>query len=640
MCGIAGVLTLNSSVTPEDIVQVHRMTDILRHRGPDSRHVLHDDRCALGNTRLKIIDLSSNADLPMTNDDRSVWLTYNGEITNYKELIHKFSLDKKYRFRSTSDAEVLLRLYEEIGISLLDHVSGMFAFCLYDVRKAKAYVVRDFFGLRPLFFMAKENRFYFASEIKSFLQLPAFRGELNHEAIYHFFSLAYIPGSLTPFKDVTEVRSGQLYEVDLKAGTFQEREYYRVRYLPNDSLDERDTALRLHGVLLDAVRRNLISDAPLGLTLSGGFDTSSLLALTKELYPEREVHTFSIKINEPSFDESRYQKIVVDYFKPVHHEIVVNPQDVADNLLRHMAYLDEPTGDGAAIPSFLLSREAKKTVSVLLSGEGGDEVFNAYETHGAYKMRRLYRRYAPPFLRRLLREGARRLPTSYNKLSLDFILKRFTEGAEKSVPESHLFWRHVLTDDEKRRLLRRPPDDFRETVHYFSDMFDELDFADELNRISAIDMKYYFVDDLMVKNDRTFMAHSVEARFPYMDRSVVEFVSRIPPEMRLKGLRRRHIQKEAMKPYLPKEIYRRTNMGLEMPHSIWFMKSLKDFYGKYFTRENVGRSGLLDPAMVEGLWQDHFSRKRDNGRALWCVLNFMIWFDMFVWKKDYKNYLA
>lgn len=638
MCGIAGVLSLDAPIGEKDVREAREMTDLLRHRGPDDRGMYDDELCALGNTRLKIIDLSDNARLPMCNEDRTVWITYNGEVTNFRELIREFDLERRHDMRTTSDTEVLIHLYEELGIDFVNHLSGMFAFALLDQRKHKLYLVRDFFGIRPVFFMVKNGRFHFASEIKSFLQLSYFDDTLNTDAIYHYFGLAYIPDRLTPFRDIEELMGGRLVEVDLRSGRWEERQYYDVQYPTDPTITEQDIVGPLRSAMRDSVRRNLISDAPLGLTLSGGFDTGSILALAHDLDPSRPIHTFSIVMDQASYDESRYQQILVDRFKPIHHSITVGPRQTVDYLVEHMAYLDEPSGDGACVPSYLLAKEATKYVSVLLSGEGGDEVFNAYETHAAYKARKLYRAMAPRALRSLVRRGVHRMPCSYNKLSPDFVAKRFVDGTELDTARAHHHWRHVLLDSEQRALMPgagyvRPTDGF------FSDTYDAVDFPDELNRISLIDLKYFFIGDLMVKNDRTFMAHSVEARFPYMDRKLFELVSTIPTELRIKRFKRRYIQKQAVKKLMPREIYRRQNMGLEMPHSHWFMGEFRELFERYLNRKTVERTDLISYAAVRQMKEDHLSRRKDYGRALWCVVNFLIWFDLFVGSKNYTDYL-
>ncbi|HBL15993.1 MAG TPA: hypothetical protein DD417_04325 [Elusimicrobia bacterium] len=362
------------------------------------------------------------------------------------------------------------------------------------------------------------------------------------------------------------------------------------------------------------------------------------MALAAEAGAGRELHTFSIRMTEPSFDETRYQRLMVERFRPVHHEVIAGPAQVRGSLLPHMAFMDEPMGDGSAIPLYLLAKAAKPHVSVLLSGEGGDEVFNAYETHRAYKVRAFYRRF-PAALRALARGAAQALPAGFTKLPLDFLARRFTEGAELGVPESHFHWRHVLPDAECRKLVPGSAD-FPRTDAFFTKLYGSVDWEEELNRLSLVDWKYFFIGDVMVKNDRVLMAHSVEARFPYADRLLMDYVTRIPPELRVKGLfTGRYIQRQAMKDLLPREICRRQNMGLETPHSVWFFREFRELAESYFTRERVERTGLLEFGPVRELWEDHLARRRDNGRALWCILSVLIWFELFVHTRDYKKHL-
>ena len=638
MCGISGIAGLGATLNNGDFSDVGKMSSALHHRGPDSRGLLPDPYCVLGNTRLNIIDPSPRADLPMRSEDGAVRLSYNGEVTNFRELRDAFRLDQKYRFLSHSDSEVVLRLYQELGIGFLRHLSGMFAFCLYDKKKAKAYLVRDFYGLRPVFYAQKNNRLYFASELNALREIDGFRERQDKEALYHYFSLAYIPGEKTPYENVQELPGGHFLEIDLRAGKVEKKRYYRLKYSPDHSRGEERTVAQLRSLLEDSVRRNLVSDAPVGLALSGGVDSSSILALAADMGKHRDLHAFSIKMSEPSFDESRYQKIVTDAIPCRHHTVEVGPQDVLDNLVSHMAAMGEPSGDGASVPLYLLSREAKKHVSVLLSGEGGDEVFNAYETHRAYRARGLYRKFAPRPVRAALRAAAGRLPVSHKKLSHDFILKRFLDGSEQSVAEAHFYWRHAFTDGEKSELMPGLPG-YRPTSSHFTDLFDGLDFDDDLDKLSLIDIEYYLIDDLMVKNDRMGMAHSVESRFPYMDRRLIDFVSTIPADMRLNGLEGRYIQKQALRDLLPGAVFRRKNMGLEMPHSAWFLGAFRETAERYFSPKNVAQTELLDPSAVSRLWRRHLNKEKDLGRPLWCVLNYLIWFDLFIKNGDYKKHL-
>lgn len=614
------------------------MAAVLRHRGPDSQGYFDDTRCVLANTRLQVIDLSPAADLPMASADGQVWIAYNGETTNFRELIDTFGLARKYRFRSTSDTEVLLHLYEELGIDFVRHLSGMYAFTLYDARVQKAWIVRDQFGIRPLFVSRGPDRLYFASEIKAFLDLPHFDASLDREGLYHYFTLAYIPGRHTPFSQVTEVEGGQLLEVDLASGRVSEHTYYTPEYRPNFDATEDELAEALYLEMRDSVRRNLIADAPLGFTLSGGFDTSSMLALGRELVGNREIHTFSIAMDEPSFDESEYQHIMAKACDTVHHEVRVGPNDVMDALVEHMAYLDEPSGNGAAIPSYLLAKYATQYVTVLLNGEGGDETFTAYETHRAAKARLLYRGLVPRAARSLVSSIVHQLPTDYRKLSFDFVAKRFTEGAEMNVPASHLHWRHTLTEADKRALMPGWSD-VPSTSDWVTDLYGTIDAPRVLDRISVLDLYTYFIGDLMVKNDRTVMAHSIEGRFPYMDRKLFDFATTIPANLRLKGFQGRYMQKRAMEGRVPPKIIRRKNFGLEMPHSIWFLNEFRPLAETYFSRSHVERCGFLDYKTVQRLWDEHVGGKRDHGRALWSILNLLVWFDVFVHDRSYKQYL-
>jgi len=344
-------------------------------------------------------------------------------------------------------------------------------------------------------------------------------------------------------------------------------------------------------------------------------------------------------MGESTYDESRYQRLVSQSAKTQHHEILVKPEDVIENLVRHVAYLDEPNGDGAAIPSFILARDAKRFVDVLLSGEGGDEVFNAYETHAAYKARLLYRKYVPSFMRTIIRKGVFMLPTDYGKLSLDFVAKRFTEGAELDATKAHIFWRHPFTDDDKKKLFGTSVK-YEETSTVFDKIYNDPSIKDGLNRISMIDLRHFITDDLMVKNDRMFLANSVESRFPFLDRILVDYVTKIPSRIRMRGFRRRSLEKKAMKNTVPKAILKRPNFGLEMPHSRWFatVPGFREYAESFFTRERFDRSGILDHDQFMFLWREHLSGRRDLGRGIWTVLIFLIWFDLFIHDKNYKTY--
>ncbi len=638
MCGITAILARDRRLDEADRRALIRMTAILKHRGPDSWGAHLGTAYMLGNTRLRVNDLSPRADMPLSNEDGSVTLTYNGEVTNFRALSRQFRLAERYSLRSAGDTEILLRLYEHLGIDFVEHLSGYFAFCLVDRRLDRAFVVRDQFGARPVFYRVDDKRLHIASELKSFFEIPGFTPDLDLEAFDHYFSLAYIPEERTPYREIKELDGGHYLEFDLRSGEYRIRRYYRIEYPVDRQTDERGFIQATREAIIESVRRNYQSDRPVGLMLSGGVDSSSLLAAAKHLGLASQTHTFSVKVEEASYDESRYQRAMVDFARPIHHEIPVAAEDVMAAVTRQMAYMDEPLGDGANLPFFLLAEEAAKHVTVLLSGEGGDEIFNAYETHGAYKVRRAYRRAVPSPMRRLIRVGAHLLPTDYRKLSFDFLAKRFTEGAELDVARAHQYWRQAMSVEEKAALLPRP-ELATDTGDLFARAFEECAIGDELDRLSRLDWKYFYIGDLMVKGDRTLMAHSLEPRFPFAERLLFDFVRTIPSSLRMKGLRRRHIQREAMKDLLPPAIYRRSNMGLELPHALWFSRGLRPLVEEYLNPDSIRATQVLKPDAVSRMLAEHDRGSKDHGRSLWCVLMFVVWHRLFIQTNDYRQHL-
>jgi asparagine synthase (glutamine-hydrolysing) len=639
VCGIAGVLGLGVDLGEDDLADLRRMMRVLRHRGPDQHGELHHPRCLLGNARLAVIDPSERASLPMTAPDGAISLAYNGEIANFQELRLAHGLDREVAFQSRSDAEVLLHLYRRRGIAVLNELSGMFAFGLYDGRRQVAHLARDFYGISPLFTMQRGERFYFASEINALLQVRAFRRLLDHEGFHHYFSLGYLPGRHTPWADISELLGGERIEVDLARGRAERVRYHEIEYRPDPTLTEREAAARALELMRAAVRRNLVADVPVGVMLSGGIDSSAILQLAHELGHPAARHTFGLSFGDASFDESRFQRVMAARVGARHHDIRVEAQDIERSLHPAVAHLAEPLADGSAIPLYLLAREASRHVRVLLSGEGGDEIFNAYDTHVACRARSLYRACAPPVVRGLFTRGARRLPVSRAKLSFDFRAKRFTAGAELSVPEAHLFWRHILSEEQKRALMPRHQG-FGTSAELFVRAYEALDFRDDLDRLAAIDLRFGLVGDLLLEADRMLFAHSVEGRYPLLDRQLVEFAATVPSSMKVRWLRGRRVQKRALRGHLPREILRRGKFGMEIPYSRWLRAELRPLAERYLCREVVERTEHLYWRGVAPLWEEHLAGRCDHGRALWSILCYLVWFESYMESDRYLQHLA
>jgi asparagine synthase (glutamine-hydrolysing) len=564
----------------------------------------------------------------MQNEAGTISIAYNGEVYNFRELKEKYALDRKFAFRSRTDTEVLLRLYELLGIDFVNELDGMFALAIWDSRGKNLFLIRDRFGIKPLFYAIVAGSFWFASEIKALLPVPGFEKRPSLEALHRYFSFDYIPGEITAFEGIKEVppRCWMKIGCGSQLETVQQQ-YWRAEY-GSDIPPGDDTVVEdIRGLLNSAVRSQLISDVPVGVMLSGGLDSSTLAVLMSRLRGDSKFHTFSIGFDEKSFDETSSAQAVADKVGTIHHRIPVKPRLVAEHLETQSSFIDEPYADGSAIPTYLLSREARNHVTVLLSGEGGDEVFAGYETHLAYKYRRLYRRN-PAVLRTLLRTLSGPIPVSHDKLSLDFKIKRFLRGAEHDVPVSHYKWREVFSDSEKRELFEDGAG-LQERYGPSWDLFSRhfvLAGGDELNKLLSIDCAFHLPDDLMIKNDRMTMAHSLEARVPFTDLRLFEYLARLAGSWKLRRFTLKYLLKQAMKKDLPEEILRKKKIGLEMPYSKWFFNEFRELMLDCLAPARLRRIPFLNPPFVEKIIAEHLGKKRDRGRELWGLVNFSVWY--------------
>jgi len=636
MCGVAGVFSgvdLGSRKLASDWSAA---AALLHHRGPDQKAISYGQKHVLINTRLKVQDLSAAADLPFQLPDYGLSLAYNGEVSNFEELVQSFGLASKYGLRTKSDTEVLALLYVELGIEFLQQLTGMFSLAIVDQRRQKAFLVRDFFGITPLYYRSRAGELQFASELKVLRHWNQGQVSVNRQAIFDLLTLGYIPQTQTPYQEILELDKGHLIEFDLTTGHHEVKKYYQLHYREDTNIGEAQAASKIHQLMADSVRRNMISDAPLGMTLSGGIDTSAILGLAHEMGRSQGLHTFSIKVDESSFDESRFQRQMSAKTGSTHHEILFTAKHVSENIVQHIAFLDEPSANGATLPSFVLSREAASHVKVLLSGEGGDEIFNAYDTHLAFKVRELYLRL-PTFIRQAIRRGVAGLPTRHNKLSFDFRAKRFVEGSELPTASAHIFWRHGFREANIRSLMFGG-EGLRSTYDLFEDILGRQAGIEGLNGVSFLDLDQYLYGDLMVKNDRMMMAHSVESRFPLLDRPLVEYMTTVPRNLRIKGWRPRYIEKRAMKNVLPREILKRSSFGLEMPHSKWLLGPLRHLVEEHLSHNAVQEAALFDPVVVRKMWHEHESGTVDHGRGLWTLISCQIWHRLFVGSSDYLKY--
>jgi asparagine synthase (glutamine-hydrolysing) len=632
MCGICGFLRLDGSLAaaePDGLID--RMTDSLAHRGPDDRGTWSNGRLALGSRRLAIIDLSSAGRQPMSNEDGSVWIAYNGELYNFRELKQQFALGERHVFRSRTDTEVLVHLYEELGPGMAVHLNGMFGMAIWDARTQELHLIRDHIGIKPLFYQHDGRHFRFGSEIKAILADCRVPRRPCLQALHDFLTYDYVPGPQTAFEGIREVPPAHRLTID-REGRISLHRYWDLSWNVDGSLDETKASRRALELMDQSVKRQLVADVPVGVMLSGGLDSSALVALMQRHTPE-PIHTYSVGFEDQSFNELPYARIVARRFNTVQREVVVTPEVVRRLLPKYLSFIDEPYADGSAIPTYCVCEMAKDDVVVVLSGEGGDEVFAGYETYSAYKAARWFR-LVPRWARQsILAPLVRRLPVSDKKLSLEFKMKRFLGGLDLPPAQAHLWWRIVLTESEKARLyslqtleqLVPDPSD-----RHFLDAFGRSGAREVLSRLMHIDAAIFLPDDLMIKNDRMSMAHSLEARVPMTDPELMEFMSRVPARVKLPGLRKKNIMRLALNGLLPPEILNKKKVGLEMPYSRWLRRELHDLVQDYLGPDRLAQTGLFRPEGVQSLVEEHMAGRRDNGRALWGLLNYMMWYEMYI----------
>jgi len=630
------------------------MTGVIAHRGPDSDGYLIQDNVGLGMRRLSIIDLETGQQ-PIANEDGSLWIVFNGEIYNYVELRPMLEA-RGHVLRTRSDTETIVHLYEEYGPRCVDHLNGMFAIAIWDRRRRELFLARDRLGIKPLFYAyepdAPRRRLLFGSEIKSLLQTDVSR-EPDYVALHDYLSLFYVPTPRSAFKAIAKLPPGHWMRCT-SDGQIEIERYWDVPFpqgqepiaaLPPALRDRQECVRHIRHLLRESVRRQLRSDVPLGVFLSGGLDSTSIVAVIRDLL-DRPVRTFSIGFDQPSYNELPDARLVAQAFETEHHELVVHP-DLTDLIPRLVLHFDEPFADYSAIPTYLVSQMARREVTVALSGDGGDEVFAGYQTHTAYRVARLYR-----LLPRLLRDGliaplVQRLPTSTARISFDYMAKRFVTGAHLPFQQGHYWWKVILNEAEKRALytadfLRMvqadtecPPDTnhstdevpLRDSYEVFRPYFDRMKGAHALNQLLYVDTKTFLLDDCLVKVDRMSMANSLEVRVPLLDHELVEWMARVPPRWKSSGLGTKTLLRDVVRPLLPSTIVRGKKRGFTPPLPLWLKRELRGFCLDVLSPARVRAMGWFEPAAVSQILQDHFEGRRDNNRSIWTLLCLLLWYD-------------
>jgi asparagine synthase (glutamine-hydrolysing) len=584
------------------------MSATLVHRGPDSDGTLIDGPVGLAARRLAIIDLETG-DQPIANEDGTIHVVQNGELYNYREL--RAELERAgHRFRTHGDTEVLVHLYEQHGLDFARRLRGMFTIALWDSRERRLVLARDRYGIKPLYYREADSGLEFASELRA---LP--RGEIDLDALEAFLAFNSIPAPLTIFRDTRKLPAGHL--LVWENGRSRLERFAR----PGPALelrhdDEAELIEELRARLRDSVRAHLVSDVPVGVLLSGGVDSSALTALAAEESGE-PVRTFSIGFEERSFDELSDARLVAERYGTQHRELVLRP-DAALLLPALADTFDEPFADSSALPTYLVSQLAASDVKVALSGEGGDELFGGYYTYVADLLAE-----RTGGLARIARPFVERLPTSTARASLDYKAKRFVRAAHLPPLERHHGWKEIFSPDLRARLTGRRSE--FDPVDILRARFGETEGAELLARLQDVDFGIYLVDDLLVKTDRASMAHSLEARVPFLDPVVTNFAFTLPASQRVRGLRKKVLLRKAVAPLVPDEIVRGKKRGFSIPAAAWLRGELEPFARDTLSADTLHRQGFFRPEVVSSLIDRHVAGEEDLSRQLWGLLAFTLW---------------
>jgi asparagine synthase (glutamine-hydrolysing) len=623
MCGIAGEMrrTLGERASAE---RVRAMCDVMVHRGPDSFGSYVQDEMALGMRRLAIVDVDGGQQ-PLGNEDGSVQVVCNGEIYNAPALMRELEA-RGHRLRTRSDVEVVAHVYEEEGVDVASKLDGMFAFALWDAKAHRLVLGRDRVGIKPLYVASVGDRLVWGSEPKCLIA-GGLDPQIDFQALHDYLTLGYVPGPASIFAGVEQLPPGHVL-VASPGSEPELRPYWSLRghvASPPERRSEAEWQAELLRTLRGAVESHLMSDVPLGVFLSGGVDSGSIVALMHDLGVS-PIRTFTIGFEEKSFSEADTAREVAKRYGTEHHELIVRPDAVA-LLPRLVRSFDEPFADSSAIPVYHVSELARRHVKVALSGEGGDEVLAGYETYRARRVAALYSRLPQAIGSRLVPAMVCRLPVSHAKVSFDYKAKRFVTGAYLPPAAAHLWWKTILDDDAKAALYADGVAvDAKPTVRLFEALFRESD-GDELDRLQYLDAKLYLPADILVKVDRMSMLHSLEARVPFLDRSMMELSRRIPSRLRLRGMTTKYLLRRAMADRLPPSVVNGKKRGFNVPMPSWLAGGLRDFTRDVLSPQRLRRQGLFKPAAVERLVSDHLARRIDYSRAIWSLLVLSVWQD-------------
>lgn len=626
MCGLCGIVNFQRE-EPVDLDLLREMTSTLKHRGPDDEGFYHAGFVGLGHRRLSIIDLSTGRQ-PIHNEEKSVWVVFNGEIYNAPELTSQLA-DAGHRFYTQTDTEVILHAYEDHGVNCLTLFNGMFAFALWDSSRRRLVLARDRAGIKPLYYTEVNGVFIFGSELKALVKHPLVEKRLDVVALNQYLSFEYVPTPRSIFEGVKKLPPGCV--LVLEAGRVTIEQYWDFSLERSEggaTRTEQDYQVGLRQTLREVVRKELLSDVPVGVLLSGGIDSSAVAAFMAELNPGG-VQSFSIAFEDPSFDESAHARLVAETLGTKHHEMTLTAHVMLDLIPKIADFLDEPLGDSSIVPTYLLSKFAAEHVKVVLGGDGGDELFAGYSTLQAHRLADYYHRFVPSLIRnRVVKWAVERLPVSFDNISLDFKARRFVAGQDVPPALRHHIWLGSCTTEQKDALLGSLAGGHDNAIgEVLAGHLSSCRAKDYLNQILYCDKKLYLEGDILPKVDRASMANSLEVRVPLLNVELMEFAQALPFGYKLRGLTTKYLLRKSVSDLLPPRILKRGKKGFNMPVAKWLTGPLKSLTDDLFAEDRLRAQGLFNPSYVRSLLQEHARRRRDNRKVLWTLLVFQLWYE-------------
>lgn len=630
MCGICGIVDYNRNIEAgEDILR--RMATTMVHRGPDDEgfyiNKKTDPYIMLGHRRLKIIDLSSSGHQPMSNEDDSIWLVFNGEIYNFKDV--RTELEKRgHKFKSSTDSEVIIHLYEDYGNNCVNFLRGMFAFALWDIKQKIMLLARDRVGKKPLVYFYSNGVFCFASEFSSLLASGLLKKEINYDAINYYLTFGYIPAPLTIYKDVFKLSPA--HRLILQDRKINLERYWQLDYSKKNNISEEEATEEILRLLQEAIKIRLYSDVPLGVFLSGGIDSSTIVALMSQI-AERKVKTFSIGFEESDYNELRYARNIAKRFDTEHHEFIVkaNALEILPLLVERYG---EPYADSSCIPTYYVAQQTKQYVTVALNGDGGDELFAGYERYQAMLFAETYQKF-PKIIRNIISAIFQHLPDSVRPKSRLRNIKRLFEVINLPTQQRYLRWVGIFdsnlkyslyTEDFKNKLSRK--DEVSWLIPYLS----ESNSLNMIDRLLMTDTSTYLPNDLLVKADIACMSNSLEARSPFLDHRLVEFVAGLPAEYKMKNFIKKYLLKKIIKNIVPKENIYRRKMGFGMPVGDWFRNELRIFLYETLFSKSASMERYFRTDIIKNMFDRHVERQADYTFQLWTLLMFELWHKRFI----------